>query len=76
MHMDTATKEINDITQLIANLPVETVREIRDFAFYLADKEQRHKKFVEEVSAAEQEPPIRFKSVKDAMAAIRNEAGI
>ena len=74
--MDTAIKEIEDIKEIIANLPVESVREIRDFAFYLADREQRRRKFVEEVHSAEQEPPIRFKSVEDAMTAIRNEAGI
>jgi len=71
--MDTATKEINDIREILPELPVEALREIKDFAFYLADRAQRRRKFVEEVRRAEQEPPIRFKSVEEAMAAIRNE---
>ncbi|MBI5675181.1 MAG: hypothetical protein HZC48_05020 [Nitrospirae bacterium] len=74
--MNTATKEINDISEVLPELPVDALREIRDFAFYLANREQRRRKFVKEVRRAEQERPIKFKSVEDAMAAIRNEAGI
>lgn len=74
--METGIKEIEDIKEILPNLPVETVREIRDFAYYLADRERRRKAFAEETLRAEQEPPVRITSVAEAMAAIRNEAGI
>ena len=56
LNMDAAIKEINDIREIIANLPVETVREIRDFAFYLADRDARRKALVERVLKAEKDP--------------------
>ena len=74
--MDTSTKEFEDIREILSGLPAETVREVRDFASYLADREERRKAFVAEVHRAEQETPIRFKTAAEAMAAIRNEAGV
>ena len=54
--MNSAIKEIEDIREILLNLPVETVREIRDFAFYLADRDARRKALVERVLKAEKEP--------------------
>jgi hypothetical protein len=68
--------EIADINETLSVLSKSALREIRDFAFYLADREKRRKAFEKEVLNAEQETPIRFKTVKDAMKAIRDEAGI
>jgi hypothetical protein len=71
--METAIKEIEDIRGILANLPVETVREIRDFAFYLADREKRRKALVERVLKAEQQhDSVLCTSVAEAMQAIYN----
>lgn len=74
--MDTTTKEFEDIKEILSGLPVDSVREVRDFAFYLADREQRRRELVKAVNKAEQETPVRFRTAAEAMAAIRDEAGI
>jgi hypothetical protein len=71
--MGSTTKEIEDINQILPVLPEDAVREIRDFAFYLADRERRRKELVARVLKAEQEPPVRFESVEDAVKAVFDE---
>ncbi|MBF0320515.1 MAG: hypothetical protein HQL01_12005, partial [Nitrospirae bacterium] len=64
--------DIKRINELLAELSPERVREVADFAAYLAERERRHKKFVEETLAAEQEEGYTFDSVEEAMEFIRN----
>lgn len=68
------TMEISDIDEMLASLPKNKIHEVRDFVGYLLEKEKKHKAFVERVLKAEQEPPIRFKSVEEAVKAIFDEA--
>ena len=58
---------------ILPNLPDDTLREIRDFAFYLADRERRRPELVTRVLKAEQEPPIQFDAVEDAVKAVFDE---
>ncbi|MBI4689278.1 MAG: hypothetical protein HY754_03280 [Nitrospirae bacterium] len=77
--MPKTANTINEAEYIKEMLPVlsETaLRELRTFTDYLADRERRRKALVERVLKAEKEKPIRFKAVKDAMKAIRDEAGI
>lgn len=68
------TMEISDIDEMLAKLPAKKIHEVRDFVGYLLEKEKKHKAFVERVLKAENEPPIRFKSVGDAVRAVFDEA--
>ena len=74
--MNTATAEIEQIKEMLPMLSEAALHELRTFTDYLADRERRRKELEESVLKAEQETPIRFKTVEDAMKAIRNEAGI
>ena len=71
--MNTTVDEIEDLKDILSLLPKSAVREVKDFAAYLADKERRRKKLEERILQAEQEPPIRFKSVEDAVKAVFDE---
>lgn len=74
--MTTAVDEINRIKEILPTLSDEAVREARTFVDYLADRQRRRKALVNRVLKAEKETPIRFKTVEEAMKAIRDEAGI
>lgn len=71
--MKTAVNEIETIKEILAALPESALLEVRDFAFYLADKERRRKELVERVREAEKETPIRYASVQDAVKAVFDE---
>lgn len=71
--MNTTVDEIEHLKDILSQLPESAVREVRDFAAYLADRERRRKALVERVLKAEQEPPIRFESVEDAVKAVFDE---
>jgi rubrerythrin len=64
--------EIADINETLSVLSKSALREIRDFASYLADRERRHKKLVERVLKAEKEPYTECCTVEEVMQAIRN----
>lgn len=69
--MKTAANEIESIKEILSSLPESALREVRDFAFYLADRERRRKKLVEGVLKAEKEHnSIICNSVEEAMRAI------
>ncbi|MBF0558839.1 MAG: hypothetical protein HQL08_08670 [Nitrospirae bacterium] len=68
--------EIDRIKEILPTLSDEAVREARTFVDYLADRQRRRKALVRRVLKAEKETPIRFKTVKEAMKAIRDEARI
>ena len=74
--MNTATAEIEQIKEMLPMLSEASLHELRTFTDYLADRERRRRELEESVLKAEQETPVRFKTVEDAMKAIRNEAGI
>jgi len=74
--MNTTVNEIDHIKELLPKLSEPALSEVRDFVQYILEKQKRRKAFVDRVLKAEKEIPIRFKSVKEAMQAIRNEAGI
>ena len=73
MPMKAAIDEIEHIKDILSKLPEPVVREVRDFAAYLADRERRRKELVERVKKAEKERPIRFKNVEDAVKAVFDE---
>jgi hypothetical protein len=66
--------KINEIDEMLQKLPPKQLREVRTFVSYLIDKERRRKELVERVLKAEQEPPIRFKTVEDAVKAVFDES--
>jgi len=74
--MNTTVNEIDHIKELLPKLSEPALSEVRDFIQYILEKQKRRKAFVDRVLKAEKEIPIRFSSVKEAMQAIRNEAGI
>ncbi len=70
MPMKTTVSEINEI---LSTLPESALHQIRDFAFYLADRDRRRKELVKRVLKAEQEHnSIICNSVAEAMQAIYN----
>lgn len=71
--MKTSVNEIENIKEILSILPESALQEIRDFAFYLADREKRRKALEERVLKAETEPPIRFASAEDAVKAVFDE---
>jgi hypothetical protein len=71
--METTIDEIENIKEILSMLPESALKEIKDFAFYLADREKRRKAFEERVLKAEKEPPIRFASTEDAVKAVFDE---
>lgn len=72
----TINNEIEYIKEMLPKLAEPALIEVRDFIQYILEKQNRRKAFVERVLKAEKETPIRFRSVKEAMQAIRNEARI
>ena len=74
--MKTTTDEMEYIKEILPTLSGDALREARTFVDYLADRQRRRKALVKQVLKAEKETPIRFKTAKEAMKAIRNEAGI
>ena len=66
--------KINEIDEMLQKLPPKQLREVRTFISYLIDKERRRKELVERVLKAEQKPPIRFKTVEDAVKAVFDES--
>lgn len=71
--MEATIKEIEQIKEILFNLPEPALHEIRDFAFYLADRERRRKALVERIRKAEENPDsIICNSVEEAMQAIYN----
>lgn len=65
--------EISDIDEMLLNLPDERIQEVRDYVGYLLEKEKKRKAFEERVLKAEQETPIRFETVEDAVKAVFDE---
>lgn len=65
------TMEISEIDEILLKLPEEYVKEVKDFADYLFEREKKRQAFVERVSQAKQEPSVKFESVGDLMKAIR-----
>ncbi|QWR77175.1 hypothetical protein [Candidatus Magnetomonas plexicatena] len=54
--MSVATPDIEHIIEVLPELPPERVKEAADFIDYLADRERKHKTFVEETLAAAANP--------------------
>lgn len=71
--METIVIQIDNIKEMLSELSPERLQEAYDFVAYLREKERKHRSFVERVLKAEQEPPIRFETVEQAMNAIRDE---
>ncbi|QWR77925.1 hypothetical protein [Candidatus Magnetomonas plexicatena] len=63
---------IDRIDSTLSSLSLERLKEVSDFASFLADKERRHKEFVEETLAAEQEEGYTFDTVEEAMEFIKS----
>jgi hypothetical protein len=74
--VNTTVDEIEHIKEMLPKLSEPALIEVRDFIRYIFEKQKKRKAFVDRVLKAEKETPIRFRSVKEAMQAIRNEAGI
>jgi len=67
------TTEINNIDDMLKMLPKTAVREVRDFAAYLLDRERRHKALVDRVLKTEQEPDmVECRTPEEFMQAILN----
>ena len=73
--MKTAPDEIKYIEDILSSLSNNALIEVRDFASYLANREKRRQGLEERIQAAEQETPVRFDSVGDAVKAIFDETG-
>ena len=71
--MQTANDEIKYIEEILSLLPNNALIEVRDFASYLADRERRRKGLEKRVQVAEEEKPVRFDSVEDAVKAVFDE---
>ena len=71
--MNTIVDEIEHLKDIVSQLPESAIREVRDFAAYLADRERRRKALVERVLKAEKEHnSVMCNSVEEAMQAILN----
>ena len=69
--MNTTVDEIEHLKDILSQLPESAVREVKDFAAYLADRECRRKALVERVLKAEQNPEtIRCASQEEFIQAI------
>ncbi len=65
--------DIKRINELLAELSPERVKEAADYIAYLAEKERKHKAFVEETLDIIANPDyLTFDTVEEAMEAIRN----
>ncbi|MBF0344555.1 MAG: hypothetical protein HQL06_10145 [Nitrospirae bacterium] len=64
--------DVEHIIEILPALSPERIKEAASFIDYLADRERRHKIFVEETLAAEQEEGYTFDTVEEAMEFIRN----
>ena len=71
--MKTAVNEIEHIKEMLPMLSQPYLHEARDFIRYLLEKQKKRKAFVDRVLTAEQETPIRFESVEDAVKAVFDE---
>ncbi|MBF0516828.1 MAG: hypothetical protein HQK97_06875 [Nitrospirae bacterium] len=58
--------------EMLLELTPERIKEAASFIDYLADRQRRHKIFVEETHAAEQEKGYTFDTVEEAMEFISN----
>lgn len=65
--------KIEKIDGLLSKLPKRYLKEIEDFAAYLASKARKNKLFEERILKAEQGKKIRFNSVDEAMKAVIDE---
>lgn len=65
--------DIKLITGMLPELSPLHIKEAADFISFLAEKERRHKAFVEETLAAEMEPALTFNSAQEAFDAIFSE---
>jgi len=72
--MKTAVNEIERIKEILPKLSEPALVEVGDFIRYILEKQKKRKAFVDRVLKAEKEAPIRFKSVKDAVKAVFDEA--
>jgi hypothetical protein len=71
--MKTHADEIEQIKEILPLLPETALHEIRDFAFYLADREERRRALVARVLKAEQEPDtVTCRSAEEFMKAIES----
>jgi len=71
--MNTAVRKIDDIKEILAALPESALYEVRDFAFYLADRERRRRELVERVKKAEENPEtVRCDSPEEFLQSIMN----
>jgi hypothetical protein len=72
--MEKTAANIDDVKELLPNLSDDALREVRDFAAYLLDRDRRRKVLVERVLKAEKEhDSIICNSVEEAMQAILDE---
>ncbi len=72
--MKTTIDEMEYIKEILPTLSGDALREARTFVDYLADRQRRRKALIKRVLKAEKETPIHFKTVKEAMKAIRKES--
>ena len=71
--MNTTVDEIEHLKDILSQLPESAVREVKDFAAYLADRERRRKALVERVLKAEKEHnSVICNSAEEAMQATLN----
>lgn len=72
--MDITVTQIDNIKEILARLPENSLAEVRDFAAYLLDRERRRKALEERVLKAEKEhDSVICNSAEEAMQAILNE---
>ena len=75
--MKTTTDEVEQIKVILSQLPESALHEVRDFAFYLADRERRRKALVERVLKAEQTPDtVECKSPEEFIQAIEQAEAV
>jgi hypothetical protein len=71
--MNTTVEEIEHLKDIVSQLPESAIREVRDFAAYLADRERRRKALVERALKAEQNPDtVECRSPEEFIQAILN----
>lgn len=72
--MKTAANDIDAIKEMLHRLSEEGIAEVKNFTAFLIERERKRNAFVQRVLRAEQEIPIRFDSVEEAMKAIIDES--
>jgi predicted CopG family antitoxin len=63
----------DNIKEMIDRLPKDTLSEVTDFITFLIEKKRKRRSFAKRILKIEKESePLKFKSAKDAMSAVRN----